>query len=81
MFSQSLPTLSLPLGGLQRPASRSGRLQLAAMFRAQAGIMIADGDSVTAKGLRLRARGIETKELAADLASGARVIMGVAGHA
>lgn len=72
---------SLPLGGDERSLNRAGWLALAAMFRAQAAMLFSDGDQGTAQELRCRARGIEARELAAELASGARVIVAVAGHA
>ncbi len=81
MNSRSISILSLPFGGNRQPSTRAGRLALAAMFRAQACIMTADGDSATAQGLRRRARGIELRELGADIAAGIRLVAGVVGHA
>lgn len=76
----TIPALSLPLGGaglLPRRACPS----LAAMFRLQADMLLADGDGATARGLRRRARMLEVRQAAAELRSGARVIAGVTGHA
>lgn len=76
----TFPTLSLPLGGAE-PILRRAHHSLAAMFRLQADMLLADGDGATARGLRRRARMLEVRQAAAELRSGARVIVGVTGHA
>jgi len=83
MFSHitgPFPGLSLPLGG-DMAQVRCTRRALAAMFRQQADILMIEGDHTNAKGLRRRARLFDAQEVRADLSSGARVVMGVTGHA
>lgn len=79
-ITSPFPGLPLPLGGDAAQVRRTRRA-LAMMFRQQANILVIEGDHANAKGLRRRARLFDAQEVRADLSSGARVVMGVIGHA
>lgn len=76
----NVPALSLPLGGAE-PFPRRAHPSLAAMLRLQADMLLADGDDLTARALRRRARTLEIQQAKMDLTIGAKVIVGVIGHA